>query len=100
MQSIELLCYYLALLRYCHKIVEEVCNSFVMKLFQKYIAAPSRESVVSIILKFADDWGFSQCVGALDGSLISIPAPQDCQNDCFNSKGHHSILLLGLVDRK
>ena len=82
------------------EIVEEVCNAIVRKLFKKYIAIPSREALVSIIQGFADDWGFPQCVGALDGSHIPILVPQDFPKDYFNRKGHHSILLQGLVYHK
>ena len=41
--------------------------------------------------------GFPQCVGAIDGPIIS---PQECPADYYNSnrKGWHSIILQGLVD--
>ena len=80
--------------------VEEVCNAFIRKLFKKYIAIPSREAVAPITQGFTDDWGFPQCVGALDGCHIPILAPQDSPKDYFNRKRHHSILLQGLVDHK
>ena len=79
------------------EIVEEVCNAFIRKLFQKDIAIPSRKTVVSIIQGFAGDWGFPQCVGALGGCHILILAPQDRPKDYFNHKVHNLILLQGLV---
>ena len=82
------------------EIVEEVCNAFIRELFKKYIAVPFRDGVVSVIQGYAYDWGFPQCVGALDGCHIPILALQGCPRDYFNRKGQHSILLQGLVDHK
>ena len=39
-------------------------------------------------------------VGAVDGSYISIVAPQSHAVDYYNRKGFHSILLQGVVSSK
>ena len=42
--------------------------------------------------------GFPQVVGAIDGTHISIQAPQSSTADYYNRKGFHSVILQGVVD--
>ena len=61
---------------------------------------PSEDHLDSIVQGFADELGVPQRVGAIDGCHIPIQAPQECPKDYYNCKGHHSILLQGLVDHR
>ena len=82
------------------QVVNEVCSAVVRKLFRRYVCVPSGDNLSEIIQGFAEIWGFPQCVEAIDGCHIPIQAPQECPKDYYNRKGHHSILLQGLVDHR
>lgn len=51
-------------------------------------------------LYFEDRWGFTQCVGAIDGSHKPIITPPQYHMDYLNRKGWHSMILQGVVDGK
>ena len=47
---------------------------------------------------FKHQYGFPQCVGAIDGSLIPIVFLQQCAADYYNQKGWHSNILQRTVN--
>ena len=63
-----------------------------------YTQAPRGEQLQSIVDGYASKWGFTQCVGAVDGSHIPIVSPLDCPADYYNQKGFHSTILQAVVD--
>lgn len=45
-----------------------------------------------LITLYNDQWGFPQCVGAIDGMHVSIKAPTENAADYYNRKHFHSII--------
>lgn len=59
---------------------------------------PEGEELDNDIQIFNDTWGFHQCVGAVDGSHITIKAPPEYHADYYKRKGWYSIMLQAVVD--
>ena len=79
------------------KIRQEVCQTIVRVLLQKYIRIPTDTALSTVVSGFVKK-GFPQCGGVIDGCHIPIEAPQQCPADYHNRKGWHSVILQGLVD--
>ncbi|KAG5877220.1 hypothetical protein JTB14_036428 [Gonioctena quinquepunctata] len=47
---------------------------------------------------FSKNNGIPGAIGAIDGSHIEIPKPEQNQDSYINRKGYHSLLLQGVVD--
>ena len=78
--------------------VHQVCRSIVIQLMPIYIQIPTGDMLKAVQDGFFLKWGFSQCVGAIDGTHIPILAPSENPIDYFNHKGYHSIVMQALVD--
>ena len=76
----------------------QVCSAIVTCLLPKYIHIPSGSALTENVEAFKTQYGFPQCVGAVDGSHIPIVSPHQCPADFYNRKGWHSIILQGTVD--
>ncbi len=81
-------------------IVKEVCASIVNILMPQFIKFPSGAYLEVVVNGFKSQFGFPQCVGAIDGCHIPIISPQECPADYCNRKGWHSIILQGTVDHR
>ena len=54
------------------EVVQETCRAIVHNLLSLYINIPSGEGLKKVVDGFEEKWGFPQCVGAIDGSHISL----------------------------
>ena len=54
---------------------------------------PVGESLERVVDGFQRWWGFPQCAGAIDGSHISVAAPELNITDYYNRKGWYSIII-------
>ena len=66
----------------------------------KHINLPTGQGLQRIVDGFSSKWGFPQCIGAIDGSHISIIAPTENSIDYYNRKGHYSVILQAVVDHE
>lgn len=71
---------------------------FLISMKNKYIAWPNQEEKQNNSQVFAKNNGFPGAIGAIDGSHIMIPKPEENQDSYINRKGYHSLLLQGVVD--
>ncbi len=51
-----------------------------------------------VVAGFRNRWGFLQCAGAVDGTHITIIAPNEYHADNHNRKWCYSILMQAVVD--
>ena len=79
--------------------VYEVCTTIVNVLHHCYIRIQTGEDALKVI-DVHHTCGFPQCFGTIDGSHIPILTPKEDPLDYYNRKGHHSIVLLVLLDHK
>lgn len=79
------------------EIVHETIDAIVTKLKGEYIKFPTGQAQRDVINGFESKWGFSQCVGALDGSHILVRPPSQNHTDYYNRKGWYSILVQAVV---
>ena len=52
--------------------VWDVCSAIVEKLAPRFITVPCGNELEAVVEGFLSRWGFPQCVGAIDGSHISL----------------------------
>ncbi|XP_031335351.1 putative nuclease HARBI1 [Photinus pyralis] len=82
-------------------IIREVCQAIIKGFMNQYLKMPQTVSEWECIAKdFEEQWNFPMCIGAIDGKHINFQAPQSAGSFYYNYKGHHSIVLLALVDAK
>nr|CAI5863552.1 unnamed protein product [Callosobruchus analis] len=58
----------------------------------------SQEQWEQVSNEYEKKWQYPHCLGALDGKHIIIKAPPKSGSHFFNYKGHHSVVLMALVD--
>ena len=54
-----------------------LCVAVVELLLPQYIGVPTGDRLHDVVAGFSCRWGFSQCVGAIDGTLIPVVAPKE-----------------------
>ena len=62
-------------------VTKQVCSAIVTCLLPKYIHIPSGSALTENVEAFKTQYGFPQCVGAVDGSHIPIVSPHQCPAD-------------------
>ncbi|XP_026810641.1 uncharacterized protein LOC113552131 [Rhopalosiphum maidis] len=81
------------------KIIPETCDALYRVLRKEYLRFPTTEKEWKDIAQlFEGRWNIPHCIGALDGKHINIVPPAGSGSEFFNYKGHHSMVLLGLVN--
>lgn len=81
------------------EMLHEFCTTLVDNFFHTFIQFPStNEEVKKTTNDFQISSGYPMCLGALDGSHISIKPPLGFEVDYFNYKKYHSVVLLGVVN--
>jgi hypothetical protein len=80
-------------------LLHEFCCTLVDILFHRFIKFPNTDQEIKdTIDDFQTKYGYPMCLGALDGSHISIKPPLGFEIDYFNYKKHHSVILLAVVN--
>nr|CAI5863554.1 unnamed protein product [Callosobruchus analis] len=75
------------------------CDAIYDCLQAKYLKTPgSQEQWEQVSNEYEKKWQYPHCLGALDGKHIIIKAPPKSGSHFFNYKGHHSVVLMALVD--
>lgn len=81
-------------------IIPDVVTAIWDGLVEEFMAVPGGEEWRSIAEEFEEQWNFPLRCGAIDGKQVSLKAPPASGSLFFNYKGHHSIVLLAVVDAK
>lgn len=71
---------------------------YLISVKNKYICWPNPQQKLQISQAFSENNGIPGAIGAIDGSHIEIPKPEDNQDSYINRKGYHSLLIQGVVD--
>ena len=80
-------------------LLHEFCSTLVDKLFHKFVQFPStNKAIEDTTTDFLIKCGYPLCIGAVDGSHISIKPPLGFESDYFNYKKHHLVILLAVVN--
>jgi len=78
-------------------IVLETCKAITEVLLPKYVKIPQDKSCKEAVDGF-DRLGFSQVVGAVNGTHIPIICPVENATDYYNCKGLHSTIMQAAAD--
>ena len=79
-------------------IVKETVNVIWARLQPEQLPVPDVNVWKQVAKEFFTRWNFPQCVGAIDGKHIQLKAPFHSGSKYYNYKGHHSIVLMAIVD--
>lgn len=80
-------------------ILHEFSNALVNLYFNSFVKFPiSNEEIKTTIDDFYIKCGYPMCLGAVDGTHVSVQPPAGCETDYFNYKKFHSIIMLGVVN--
>lgn len=79
-------------------IIRNVTGAIIAELAKEFIAIPSGQHLIDVMNGFQALSGLPNCVGAVDGSHISIKAPTQNPIDYYNRKQDYSIVLQGVCD--
>ena len=66
-------------------IFHQCCSIIAEELHSRFVQIPAGEELKEIIEGFESPWGFTQVVGVIDGSHISITRPVYNQVDYYKS---------------
>ncbi|CAG2195659.1 unnamed protein product [Mytilus edulis] len=80
-------------------IVHEACMKIIRQVLTKtFIKFPRNQAADDVVSGFANLLGFTQTVGAIDGTHIPIIAPSENSSDFYNRKGYYSIIMQAVID--
>jgi hypothetical protein len=79
-------------------IVRETCQALWSSLENEVLKLPDEKEWLEVAKIFWEKWNFPNCLGALDGKHVAIQSPGHTGSQYFNYKGHHSIILMAVVD--
>ncbi|CAF2068136.1 unnamed protein product [Rotaria magnacalcarata] len=81
------------------EILHEFCATVVDSFFYRLVKFPvTNEEIKRTVDGFLNKFDYPMCLGALDGTHISIKPPQGLELDYYNYKKFHSIIMLATVD--
>lgn len=80
-------------------IIPEVCSAIYSVLKDAHLKLPSTsEEWKQVASDFNSYWNFPMCIGAMDGKRFLLRKPQNTGSEFYDYKGHHSMIMLALVD--
>ncbi|CAF3550803.1 unnamed protein product [Rotaria socialis] len=81
------------------EILHEFRATVVDSFFYRLVKFPvTNEEIKRTVDGFLNKFDYPMCLGALDGTHISIKPPQGLELDYYNYKKFHSIIMLATVD--
>ncbi|PWA23147.1 hypothetical protein CCH79_00001919 [Gambusia affinis] len=81
-------------------VTQQVVTAINVVMKPLYIKTPSEAELMVIVQGFRDRWALPQVAGAIDGTHISIMAPDENPVDYYNRKNVYSVILQVVVDNK
>ena len=82
-------------------IIRRVCNAITTHLTTKLIKMLKTENEVrESAAHFHSKHGFPQCIGAIDGTHVSIKQPSENATDYINRKVRHTLNIQAVADYK
>lgn len=81
-----------------NNIISETCEALWLTLSPVYLKFPSEEDWLKIAADFRDKLNLPNCVGAGDGKLIEVYAPNRSGSMYFNYQKYFSTNLFGICD--
>ncbi|XP_054899848.1 uncharacterized protein LOC129368763 [Poeciliopsis prolifica] len=78
-------------------VTQQVVTAINVEMKSLYIKTPSEAELMVIVQGFRDQWALPQVAGAIDGTHISIMAPDENPVDYYNRKNAYSVILQGVV---
>ena len=82
---------------FAHKCIQNMIN-IINKIAKKFIKWPSIQELLNDEKEFRKFANFPGAVGALDGCLIKIKAPNINQRDYLDRHSNHSVNLIAICD--
>lgn len=80
-------------------IIPEVCSAIYSVLKDTHLKLPSTsEEWKQVASDFYNSWNFPMCIGAMDGKRFLMRKPENTGSEYYDYKGHHSMIMLALVD--
>ncbi|OQV26242.1 hypothetical protein BV898_00360 [Hypsibius exemplaris] len=83
-----------------NKIVHRTTRAIWDCLNEEYVPAPTPEMWERNAREFGEIWQFPNCIGAIDGKHVTITTPDNQGSQYYNYKGHHSVVLMAIVDAR
>eukprot|EP00112_Aurelia_sp_Birch-Aquarium-sp1_P002200 Seg1236.9 transcript_id=Seg1236.9/GoldUCD/mRNA.D3Y31 product="Protein ALP1-like" protein_id=Seg1236.9/GoldUCD/D3Y31 len=80
------------------RIVKRVTRAITSKMKDFLKMPETEEEVKESAANFFKEWGFPQCIGAVDGTHIPIKRPNENPIDYMNRKGFFSLNVQACVD--
>ncbi|KAG0727931.1 putative nuclease HARBI1 [Chionoecetes opilio] len=80
-------------------IIPSVCRAIYQVLKQQFLRFPTNQSEwQEVANNYFTQWNFPMCIGALDGKRVLISKPPRSGSECYDYKGHFTLIMMALVD--
>ena len=83
-----------------YRVTRRVCRTIVSNLVPQFIKWPGSERAKEIMDSFEEFNGLPRCMGAIDGTHITIKAPRNHPAQYINRKNFHSMQLQTVCDNE
>ncbi|CAF2119842.1 unnamed protein product [Rotaria magnacalcarata] len=81
------------------EILHEFCSIMIELFIYNLVKFPdNHQEIKDTSSKFLRKFGYPMCIGAVDGTHISIKPPLGLETDYFNYKKYHSVIMLAVVN--
>ena len=81
------------------QLLQHFCSILVDIFFSRLVRFPTtNDEIKKTIDGFAQKYSYPLCLGALDGTHISVTPPKGFETDYLNFKKFYSVIMLAVVD--
>ena len=81
------------------RIVAETTRAIADEMMPQYVKLPDNPvEWRRVSQEFYLKWNYPNCIGAIDGKRVVVQKPDGAGSLYYDYKGHHSILLLAVID--